>query len=263
MDHVTFTNVGAAFEHGSGQGTVLTMSDFEVNDASDACFNFAEDSEVTLRDGEMDDCNSGGNAAGGAVLNVAGSTGGSLIMENIDIADSLVNLINVDFETVWISNVTATSASSQSGTVLTSAGDGTGSSMYIYNMDADGYSSAAIHALDSIKMETVDWGSADVAMSPGGTTSTAAGPSGKSSASIEDLTAGDVTMARMAPTMDNIDIGALLIMGNSPGSDAISGENWDTEGISVSGCGYAVVADAVTTDAISGFCLNLASLNNI
>jgi hypothetical protein len=50
------------------------MSDFEVNDASDACFNFAEDSEVTLRDGEMDDCNSGGNAAGGAVLNVAGST---------------------------------------------------------------------------------------------------------------------------------------------------------------------------------------------
>ena len=69
MDHVTFTNVGTAFKHGSGQGTVMSMTDFEVNDASDACFDLAEDSNVTLRDGEMTDCNSAGNSWGGAIIN--------------------------------------------------------------------------------------------------------------------------------------------------------------------------------------------------
>ena len=33
MDDVTFTNVETAFSHGSGQGTVVTMSNFAVNDA--------------------------------------------------------------------------------------------------------------------------------------------------------------------------------------------------------------------------------------
>jgi len=262
MDHVTFTNVGSAFEHGSGQGTVVSMSDFEVNDASDACFDFAEDSEVTLRDGEMDDCNSDGNAAGGAVMNVAGSTGGSLIMENIDIGDSLVNLISVDFETVWISNVTASSTLPQTGTVLTSAGDGADSTFYVFNMDADGYATSAIHALESISLEDVNWGTATVSIAPGGTSSTSAGPSG-SSASIDTLTAGDVTMTRFAPTLDDLTIGALTIMGNSPSSDGIMGANWDTDGISVAGCGFNVNAETVTTDAISASCSNSASPNNV
>jgi len=262
MDHVTFTNVGSAFEHGSGQGTVLTMTNFEVNDASNACFNFAEDSEVTLRDGEMNDCNSGGSAAGGAVLNVAGSTGGSLIMENLEISDSLVNLINVDLATVWISNVTATSASSQSGIVLAAAGDGTGSSLYVHNLDASGYASGSVNSLDSIIVNNTDLGDANIAMAPGGTSYTLAGPSG-SNAQITTLTAGDLTMTRMAPAMDDLTIGALSIGGNSPGSDPIMGDNWDTEGISVSGCGYYVAASTVTTDAISGSCANSASPNTI
>ena len=262
MDHVTFTNVDSAFEHGSGQGTVVSMSDFEVNDASSACFDFAEDSEVTLRDGKMEDCNSNGNSAGGAILNVAGSTGGSLILENVEIVDSLVNLINVDFESVWISNVTATSASSQIGTVVTSAGDGADSSFYVFNMTATGYVTSAIHALDTLSMEDVDWGTASISIAPGGTSSTSAGPSG-SSASIDTLTAGDVTMTRTAPTLYDITIGALTIMGNSPSSDGILGENWDTDGISVSGCGYYVQAETVSTDSISGSCSNSASPNNI
>jgi len=262
MDHVTFTSVGSAFEHGSGQGTVLTMTDFEVNDASNSCFDFAENSEVTLRDGEMNDCNSGGNAAGGAVLNVAGSTGGSLIMENLDISDSLVNLINVDLATVWISNVTATSASSQSGIVLAAAGDGTGSSLYAYNFDASGYASGSVNSLDSIKLEDVDLGSANIAMAPGGTSYTLAGPSG-SNAIITGLTAGDLTMARMAPSLDDLTIGALSIMGNAPGSDPILGTNWDTEGISVQGCGYYIGVETVSTDAISGSCAASASPNTI
>jgi hypothetical protein len=90
MDHVTFTNVGTAFKHGSNTKTVMTMTDFEVNDASGACFDLAEDSNVTLRDGEMDGCNTDGNTWGGAVINYPGSTSGALYLENIVIDDSSV-----------------------------------------------------------------------------------------------------------------------------------------------------------------------------
>ena len=262
MDHITFTDVGEAFAHGSGQGTALTISDFEVNNAANACFNFAEDTVATLTDGEMDGCNDDGTSWGGAVVNYPGSTAGALIMENVDISNSQVNLIDVDLATVWISNVTGSTSSAQSGTVLGAAGDGTGSSLYIYNMDADGYSSGSINSLDSISMNTVDWGTADIAMAPGGPSSTAAGPSG-SNAVFDTFTAGDLTMARMAPMMDNIDIGALTVSGNAPGSDAIEGSSWSTDGISVNGCGYKVIASDVSTDWVSGSCSNAASPNTI
>ena len=90
-------------------------------------------------------------------------------------------------------------------------------------------------------------GSANVAIAPGGTSSTAAGPSG-SSASIDDLTAGDLSMTRFAPTLDDLTIGSLSIAGNSPSSDGIKGANWDTDGIAINGCGYNVIGDTVTTD---------------
>ena len=90
MSHVTFSNVGAAFEHGSGQGTIVSITEFSVSDASHSCFNFAEDTEVTMTNGTMDDCNSDGNADGAAIQNVQGSTAGSLYLENITIDDALV-----------------------------------------------------------------------------------------------------------------------------------------------------------------------------
>ena len=64
-------------------------------------------------------------------------------------------------------------------------------------------------------LEDVDFGSANVAIAPGGTTSSAAGPSigGSSAALISDFTAGDVSMARTAPAMHDPDIGALSIVG--------------------------------------------------
>ena len=71
----------------------MSMADFEVNDASDACFGL-EDSNVTLRDGEMTDCNSG-ETLGVAQSNYPENTGGALTIENVDIEDSLVNLIDV------------------------------------------------------------------------------------------------------------------------------------------------------------------------
>jgi len=259
MDHVTFTNVGEAFSHGSGQGTVLVMSDFEVNGAADACFNFAEDSVVTLSDGTMDDCNTNGNSWGGAVVNYPGSTAGALTMENVDISESNVNLIDVDLENVWLSNVTGSTTSAQSGAVLNSDGEG---ALYVFNLVADGYASGSTGALDSISLDTVDMGSADFSIVPGGSSSTANGPSGDT-ASITGLTAGDLTMSRVAPSLNDITVGAMSILGNAPGNDAIEGANWDTSGISVSGCGYTLIGDNVDTDWTSGSCSNSAAPNNI
>ena len=262
MNDVTFTNVGSAFKHGSGQGTVLSMTDFEINDASAACFDLAEDSEVTLRDGEMNDCNTDGFSWAGAIVNYPGSTAGSLILENIDIDESSVNLIDVDFEDVWISNLTATASSAQSGVTLDAVGGGLDSTLYVFNMDAPDYSAVNIHALESVSIEDAEWGSATMTIAPGGSTSSAAGPSG-TSASLTNLEAGDLTMARIAPTMDDITIGALSVLGNSPTTDSIRGTNWDTDGISVSGCGYSIVVDGVDTDYVAGSCSNSAAPNNI
>ena len=139
MDHVTFSNVGTAFKHGSGQGTVMTMSDFEINNAGDSCFDLAEDSEVTLRDGDMSGCNTNGNTWGGAVISYPGSTAGSLTLENVDIDNSSVNLIDTDFAEVWISNVSVTGNAGQTGSALAAEGSGTGSSLYVYNFDAPMY----------------------------------------------------------------------------------------------------------------------------
>ncbi|MAK77769.1 MAG: hypothetical protein CL992_00600, partial [Euryarchaeota archaeon] len=259
MSDVTFSNVGSAFTHGSGQGTVVDITNFDVSDASASCFYFAEDSVVTMTEGDMDGCNTNGNAGDGAVMSVDGSSAGALTMENVDISNSKVNLISTDLKDVSISNVTGATTSAQSGAALAADGEG---ALYVYNLVADGYSSGSIGAMDSYSLDTVDLGGADVTIVPGGSSSTAAGPSGDS-ASIVDLTAGDLTMYRTAPSMDNIDIDVLTISGNAPGNDAIEGNDWSTSGITVSGCGFTVVADSVTSDWVAGSCSNSAAPNTI
>ena len=259
MAHVTFSNVGAAFEHGSGQGTVVSVTEFSVSDASHSCFNFAEDTEVTLTNGTMDDCNSGGNPDGAALQNVQGSTAGSLYLENITIDDALVNLINVDFADVYINNVTATAASTQSGLALNATGRGVGSSLYVADFDAPDYSSGNVMSLDSIVFDNVDLGGADITIRPGGNVNTP-GPS-SANAQFDNLTSGDLNMARMSPYMYNLDVGALTLGGNAPGAGTILGENWDTDGIAFNGCGYKVTVDTVTTDYISGSCSTAAAPN--
>ena len=110
----------------------------------------------------------------------------------------------------------------------------------------------------------VDFGnSASVTIAPGGTQSTAAGPSGLNAALMEDMTSGDVTMSRVAPRMVNVTIGSLSIQGNSPSTDGIIGSNWDTNGIAINGCGYRASVDGVVTDYIAGSCSSSASPNNL
>ena len=118
MDHVTFTDVKSAFEHGSGQGTVVSMTDFAVDGADEACFNFAEDTVATLKEGSMKNCNTNGETWGGAIVNYPGSTAGSLFVENVTVTNSYVNFIDVDLQDVTVSNVSVTNGASRTGVAI-------------------------------------------------------------------------------------------------------------------------------------------------
>ena len=118
MTNVTFTNVETAINHGSGAGTGFYVSDFTVDGAEDACFNFPEDSEVTLYEGTLKNCNTDGNTWGGAIVNYPGSTAGSLWAENLTVTDSYVNFISTDLQDVYLSNITVSNANAQSGVAI-------------------------------------------------------------------------------------------------------------------------------------------------
>ena len=250
MDHVTFTNVGSAFSHGSGQGTVVAMSNFNVDGADSSCFDFAEDTVAILTEGAMKNCNTDGNAGDGAIVNVAGSTSGSLFLENTSVTNAYVNLIDVDFASVTVSNVTATATTAQSGTALSSAA-GSGSDVMLHNFDADDYATVSIEAMDSLAMTTVDFGTAAMTITPGGTTSTGSGPSGEN-AVFDDVTAGNMAMTRTQPgTFDSVSVGTFSMTGNAITSDLVPMNLMEATAVTISGCGWNVHMIGATMDGLS------------
>ena len=250
MDHVTFTNVGSAFSHGSGQGTVVAMSNFNVDGADSSCFDFAEDTVAILTEGAMKNCNTDGNAGDGAIVNVAGSTAGSLFLENTSVTNAYVNLIDVDFASVTVSNVTATATTAQSGTALSSAA-GSGSDVTLHNFDADDYATVSIEAMDSLAMTTVDFGTAAMTITPGGTTSTGSGPSGEN-AVFDDVTAGNMAMTRTQPgTFDSVSVGTFSMTGNAITSDLVPMNLMEATAVTISGCGWNVHMIGATMDGLS------------
>jgi len=277
MDHVTFSNVKGAVSHGSGQGTVFDISDFEVNDASESCFLFPDDAIVTLTDGEMDGCNSDNSYQHGAVTDATSASGsstgtasGSLTIENVVITDSEANLIRSFAENIYISNVSASSSGYQQRyalRLLGSGGSGTHSAV-INNFTATSYGyGAKITAEDYYKLTNVNIGVHALTISPG--TSTANGPVG-ADAVIDVLTAGSVWIDRTLPTMSDITLqNDLTISGNSPSSAQTRITDLDASGISVTGCGYNLyfgnvdISDTSDTGYLSGSCSSSAAPNTI
>jgi FlaG/FlaF family flagellin (archaellin) len=251
MDHVTFTNVGSAFSHGSGQGTVVSMNEFEVSGADGSCFNFAENSVVSLTEGTIENCNTDGGASDGAIVNVAGSTTGSLFLENTTITNAYVNLIDVDLEMVTVSNVTATATSAQSGDAIGSAA-GAGSEVVLNNFDADDYASVSIDAMSVVMLTTVDFGTAAMSFYPGGSSaSSAAGASGDN-AVFDDVTGGSMMMRNLQPgTFDDVSVGDLGISGTPATSTVLNINNLDAEVVTLSGCGWNVIADSMDAERLS------------
>ena len=179
MNDMTFTNVASAFAHGSGQGTVVTMSNFAVTDARDSCFNFAENTVATLtgtasNPSTMTRCNTNNNNWGGAVVGVSGGTAGSLTMSHVNIVDSLVTLIRTDLQMIGISDVTATMSNGANNYRWTDNGNsgqlydttsvslglshGTGSEVILSNFDAQNYAQGWICAASKVSLTNVNLG---------------------------------------------------------------------------------------------------------
>jgi FlaG/FlaF family flagellin (archaellin) len=227
------------------------MNEFEVSGADGSCFNFAENSVVSLTEGTIENCNTDGGASDGAIVNVAGSTTGSLFLENTTITNVYVNLIDVDLEMVTVSNVTATATSAQSGDAIGSAA-GAGSEVVLNNFDADDYASVSIDAMSVVMLTTVDFGTAAMSFYPGGSSaSSAAGASGDN-AVFDDVTGGSMMMRNLQPgTFDDVSVGDLGISGTPATSTVLNINNLDAEVVTLSGCGWNVIADSMDAERLS------------
>lgn len=206
MSNMMFDNVESAFSHGSGQGTKVTMTAFNVNNARFACFDFAENTIATLsgtpsNPSTMTGCNTDENSNGGAIINTFGSNAGSLTMVNVDIVDSMVNLINIDLQNVIISNVDASLSNvvQQSGVGL-GLSHGNAASAVVSDFDAPDYDHSLIYAAQEVSLTNVDLGlsSSYFDIKPFGTSSQALGASG-SNAVLDNVVAGNIYIHRTAP----------------------------------------------------------------
>ena len=249
MDHVTFTNVGAAFEHGSGQGTVLSMTEFSVDGTDGSCFDFAEDTDASLTEGTIANCNLDGGANDGAIVNVAGSTGGALFLENLTITNAYVNLISVDLDMVTISNVTATAATTQSGAALNSDA-GAGAEVDIFNFDATDYTSVSIDAMGSIMMTDVDVGAAQMNFMPGGSTTSSTTGAFGDNAEFDNITAGFMNMRNLQPgVFKGITVDDLKMAGDTTNSDTVVIDDLDVGHFEVTGCsGWNLLVTSMTAE---------------
>lgn len=260
MSDVTFTDVGAVFTHGSGQGTVLSMTDFSVSGVDEACFNFPENSVATLIEGDIEDCNKDGTTWGGTIVNYPGSTSGALHAENLTVTNSYVNFIDVDLQDVTLSNITVTNPSAQTGVAIDSM-HGSNSDVYISNVDVDSYANSGINAMSSLKMMDVDLGSADLWIIPGGWSQTGNGPSGMDSV-FDTVTAGDFTMQRTHPsTFTDITAGDMSLSGNAIVSSRLAMENFDIGAFAITGCGWTMDMDTPSLESFKSSCSSSTSKN--
>ncbi|MGB2493452.1 MAG: type IV pilin [Poseidonia sp.] len=248
MSEVTFTDVGAVFTHGSGQGTVVTMMDFTIDGVDESCFYFAENTMATLLEGTMKNCNTDGNVGDGAIMSVAGSSSGMLVAENLTVENAYRNFVNVDLQDVRVSNVTVTNTAAQTGAAIKSDA-GAGSDVYINNVDIDSYADVSIFAMDSMILMDADFGTADMMVVPGGTSQTGNGPS-SSNAVLDTVTAGDISMQRIHPgTFTDITAGDVTLTGSAITNEVMEMDNFDIGAFTVTGCSWIMELDAPSLDS--------------
>ena len=262
LSDVTFSNVGSVFTHGSGQGTVITMTDFSISDVDESCFNLPEDSMLTLMEGTMTNCNTDGGTSDGAVVSVANSNGDGLLhMENVTVTNAYQNFIDVDLEHMFLSNVSVTNAASSLYTMkaIDHTPSQATSTAYLFNVDVPNYGmDSNIDAMEHLTLHDVDLADNNLVMRPGGASQTGAGPS-SADAIIDTLTVGDLTMARVHPgTFDDLTAGDVTMSGNAITSETMSMGNFDIGSFSITGCGWTLIMDTPSLDAFksSASCSN-------
>ncbi|MEC7509147.1 MAG: hypothetical protein VX965_08915, partial [Candidatus Thermoplasmatota archaeon] len=262
MSDVTFTNVGAVFTHGSGQGTVVTMENFEVDGADEACFNFPENTIATLKEGTIKNCNTDGKSWAGTIVNYPGSTAGALHAENLTVENSYVNFIDVDLQHVTVSNVTVTNPSAQTGVAIDSM-FGTASNVMLNNVDVDSYANSGINAMGSLSMTDVDFGSANLWLIPGGWSQTGNGPAG-SDAMLAGVTAGDITMQRIHPgTFTGITAEDISMSGSAIVAETVDMDNFDIDSFTIAGCGWTMNMADASLESFKSTCSSSSAKNTI
>ena len=252
MNDVTFTNVAAAFEHGSGQGTVVEMTNFAVDGADDACFNFAEDTVAILREGSLKNCNTNGQSWGGAIVNYPGSTAGSLFVENVTVTNSYVNFIDVDLQDVTVSNVSVSNSASQTGVAI-DAMHGTNADVYLYNVSVPDYANSGFNAVSSVYMDDVDFGSADLWITPNGWGSSTVGPVGDD-AVMMNVESGDITMQRIHfGVFEDISAGDVSISGTTTHTETETWKNLDIGDLTINGGAWSLILENADVSRLYSF----------
>ncbi len=268
LSDVSYSNVDSAFAHGSGQGTVVTMSNFAITDSRSSCFNFAQNTVATLtgtagNPSTMTRCNTNNYDWAGAIASdVSGSNSGSLTMEYVNIVDSKVTLIRTDLQTITISDVTATTPTindqwrwNNNGWTWENTGvslglsHGANSEVTVTNFNAPNYAQGWICAASKVSLTNVDLGTGfmptgqhrfDINPYCGATTNV---PGSMGANSVFDgVTAPDMTMYRTFPgTADQITVAnefSIQELGVTGGSnDMLEFTNMDVGLYRSFGCG--------------------------
>jgi plastocyanin len=275
FDQVTFDNVDTAISHGSGQGTGFDLSGVTMNNSADSCIDMPADGSLRWVGGGTTNCNTHGYAGQGAIETGSGT---SIYLENVDFTDSGVNGITGSADSLTMSNVTVTTpgySAQQTGTAVAQLGTSTsGTSIYAFNVDMEGYEAAlTTHAADEIHLEDLSSSgdSNGYYIAPAGASSPTVGATGWT---MDGIAAdGGLTIARTQPaSMDNINLGgALVLSGTAPSSNLVAGSDVTASGLTVNGCGWKVdfsdvsLGDMTGTDGawVSANCLSTSSSNVI
>jgi len=106
--------------------------------------------------------------------------------------------------------------------------------------------------MNTVMMTTVDFGSASMNLFPAGvSTSSATGASGDN-AIFDDVTAGNMMMRNLQPgTFKDMSVGDLTITGDPATSAVVDMENLDAGDVTISGCGWNVIASSMTAERLS------------
>lgn len=255
LSDVSFSNVGAAISHGSGAGTGVYMTDFSIDGADESCLNLPENANVVLMEGTLEDCNTDGNAWGGAIATNSGSssatasTGGSLWIENVSVTNSFVNFISTDLLDVHLTNITVTTSSAQTGVAISSLG-GSNGDFYAYNVDADDYASGTFYAMSSLHLEDVDFGSADLIITPGGSSQTGNGPSGDNMV-LDGVISDKITLRRVHPgVFRDVTAGDVDWAANDITGKPVKILGADFEAFTLQGGGWNIIFEDVTAASI-------------
>ncbi|MDP7043082.1 MAG: hypothetical protein QF807_03595, partial [Candidatus Thalassarchaeaceae archaeon] len=246
FDDVTFTDVGTAIKHGSGQYTGFDLSGVSITNATNSCVDLPDYATLTWNTGSLTNCNQGSSSSNGAIMTGHGS---SITLDEIDITDSAHNAISGSAQTLWAHNVsidTAGLTSSQlSGSAWGQTYSSSGSSIYLENIGGGGYATGIrTYAQDSVDIiGGFDGGS--ISIIPRGTSSSAMGASGYN---LDDITStGNVYLERTTPsTIHNLNAdGYLKLAGTAASSDQISVKWLTADGITIAGCGWTMRAEGV------------------